>query len=124
MDTLTRFIVPVVFFLLTAASGVWLSRSGKPLNSAIITVHKLIALGALIATAIQTYHALKGAQIQAGLIVLLVVAAVSVVALFVTGALMSMDKPAYGMLLTIHNIALFLAAIAVALAAYLMVGGT
>jgi hypothetical protein len=42
----------------------------------------------------------------------------SVVALFVTGALMSMNKPAYRVLLTIHNVAPFVAVIAAALVIY------
>jgi hypothetical protein len=54
LDTVSRFIIPGSVFLLTLVSGVWLSCSGKPLNTGIFTVHKLIALGAVVATAIRT----------------------------------------------------------------------
>ena len=64
LDTASRFLIPGIVFVLTLVSGVWLSRSGKPLDTGIFTVHKLIALGAVVATAIQTYHALKGGEIQ------------------------------------------------------------
>ena len=122
MDTVSKFIAPGIVFLLTLASGVWLSRSGKPLNTAIFTVHKLIALAAVIATALQTYNALKSAEPQAFLIALLILAGLCVVALFATGALMSMNKPGDGILRTVHNIAPFVAVIAMALTVYLLTG--
>lgn len=107
MDVASPFIAPAVIFLLTLASGVWLSRSGKPLNTAIFTVHKLIALGAAIATAIQTYNALKNADIQAILVALLIAIGLCVAALFASGALMSVNvnKPNYGAFHTVHRIA-------------------
>jgi hypothetical protein len=111
MDTTARFSIPGIVFLLTLASGVWLSRSGKPLNTGIFTVHKLIALGAVIAAAIQTYHVLKNAEIQAILIALIILIGLCVVALFITGALMSANKPAHSMLLIIHKLSSFAALI-------------
>ena len=122
VDTVAKFIAPGIVFLLTLVSGVWLSRSGKPLNTAIFTVHKLIALGAVIVTAIQTYNALKSAETQAILIALLIVTGVCVLALFATGALMSMEKPGYNMLLIIHNVAPVVAVIAMAVTVYLLRG--
>ena len=59
MDPVARFVTPVIVFLLTLASGLWLSRSGKPLKTGIFTLHKLIALAAVVVTALQTYNALK-----------------------------------------------------------------
>jgi hypothetical protein len=109
MDATTKFVAPGIVFLLTLASGVWLSRSGKPLNTAIFTLHKLIALGAVVATAIRTYSVLKNADIQAILIALIIVIGLCVAALFATGALMSANKPGYDRLLTIHEVSSLLA---------------
>jgi hypothetical protein len=120
MDIVTGFTAPGIVFLLTVASGVWLSRSGKPLNAAIFTVHKLIALGAVIAAAIQTYNVFKNVEIQAILIALIVLIGLCVVALFATGALMSMNKPESRALLTVHKVAPLLAIIAGAAAVYLL----
>jgi len=122
--TASRFIIPGIVFVLTLVSGVWLSRSGKPLNTAVFTVHKLIALGAVVATAIQTYHALTGGEIQAILSALIILIGLSVVALFVTGALMSANKPAYNVLLFIHKLALVLVLFVGAAAIYLLAGRT
>jgi len=124
LDTVSGFIIPGIVFLLTLVSGVWLSRSGKPLNTGIFTVHKLIALGAVIAAAIQTYGALRSTEAQAILIVLLILIGLCVVALFATGALISMNKPTYRTLLTIHRITPVLALLAEAATIYLIVAGT
>jgi hypothetical protein len=124
LDTVSRFIIPGIVFLLTLVSGVWLSRSGKPLNTGIFTVHKLIALGAVVATAIQTYNALTSAEAQAILIALIIVIGLCVVALFLTGALMSANKPAYNLLLVIHKVSMFLALVVGAATIYLLTGRT
>jgi hypothetical protein len=124
MDAGAKFAAPAIVFLLTLASGVWLSRSGKPLNTAIFTVHKLIALGAVIATAIQTTNALKSAEARATPIAGLILIGLCVVALFASGALMSMNKPSYRALLTIHRIALVMAPLAGAATIYLRTGGS
>ena len=122
MDTVARFVTPVIVFLLTLASGLWLSRSGKPLKTGIFTVHKLIALAAVVVTTLRTYNALKITAVQPSVIALVIVIGVCAVVLFVTGALMSADKPGYRSLLTIHNIAPLLVVIAGILAIYLLNG--
>ena len=122
MDTVARFVTPVIVFLLTLASGLWLSRSGKPLKTGIFTVHKLIALAAVVVTTLRTYNALKITAVQPSVIALVIVIGVCAVVLFVTGALMSADKPGYRSLLTIHRIAPLLAVVAGDLVIYLLSG--
>ena len=60
---------PGIVLLLTLASGIWLSNSGKPLNTAIFTLHKLIALGVVILTAIQFFNLLKNSEVQASMVI-------------------------------------------------------
>lgn len=122
MDTTSKFITPGIIFLLTLASGVWLSSSGKPLNTLIFTVHKLIALAMVILTAIQIYNLLKATGIQALPMALIIFAGLCVLALFATGALMSLGKPVDAILLTIHRVAPFLAVIAMGATVYLLNG--
>jgi hypothetical protein len=114
------FALPVIIFLLTVAAGFWLSRAGKPLKTGIFTVHKLIALAAVVFAALRTIAALKIAAVQPIVIALLIVIGLCTVALFVTGALMSANKPAYRALLTVHRIAPVLTAIAGAAVIYLL----
>ena len=67
---------------------------------------------------------LQSAETQTILIALIILIGLAVVALFVTGALMSANKPAYGMLLIIHKLALFLVLLVGTAAIYLLTGRT
>ena len=120
MDTFSKFIAPGIAFLLTLAFGVWLSHSGKPYNGILFNIHKLIALGAVVLAAVQLFKVLKDTGIQVVPILLVVVAVVCVVALFATGALMSMEKMSYQVALTIHRLAPILVAVAMVAAAGLL----
>ncbi len=102
---LSKFLLPSIVFILTLVFGFWLSHAGKPYNVPLFNVHKLIALGAVVATVIQLVKLLKGADALALVIVLLIVAALCVIALFASGALMSMGKLDYALMLTVHRIA-------------------
>jgi hypothetical protein len=120
MDNVSRFALPGVVFLLTLASGVWLSYAGKPLNTLIFNVHKLIALAAVLASAARVYGVLDRVRAQIPLTALVILVALCVAALFASGALMSMSKPGYGSLLTIHKAGLLLASGAGAVILYLL----
>ena len=122
MDTLSKFITPGIVFLLTLVFGVWLSLSGKPYNGLLFNIHKLIALGAVILSAVQLFKMLQDTDIQVVPILLIVVAVACAIALFATGALMSMEKLNYNVMLTIHRIAPILAVIAMAVTIYLFAG--
>jgi sensor histidine kinase YesM len=120
METASRFITPAILFVLTLASGIWLSSAGKPLHPVIFTLHKLIALGAVVLTAIQIYYIFKSTPVQTLVIVLVILTGVCVVALFATGAFMSIGKNSYDLMLAIHRVALVLEPIAMAAAIYLL----
>lgn len=120
MDTLTKFTLPGIALLLTLVFGIWLSSSGKPYNSILFNIHKLIALGAVIVTIIQLAQVLRGADSLALIIALLAVAGLCAIALFASGALMSMEKMDYRLTLTIHQIAPVVMIIAMVLVVYLL----
>jgi len=116
----SKFLLPGIAFVLTLAFGFWVSHVGKPYNGLLFNVHNLIALGAVIATVIQLTKLLKGADALALIIVSLVVAALCVIALFASGALMRMDKLDYVLMLTVHRVAPVVLVVAIALAFYLL----
>ena len=122
MDVLAKFSTPGILFLLTLASGLWLSNSGKPLNSIIFNIHKLIALGVVITIIIQMYNLLKITDVRFLILLLIVFSGLCVVALFATGALMSLGKMNYTVLLNIHRVAPVLAIISMAATIYLLAG--
>lgn len=119
MDITSRFVTPGIVFLLTLVFGFWLSRSGKPYNGILFNIHKLIALGVVILTVIQIYSLLNGSQLQTMLVVSLIITGICVVALFASGAFMSIGNLNYQIMKTIHNVAPVLLVIALALTIYL-----
>ncbi len=118
-----RFVTAGTLVLLTIVSGYWLSRSGRPLNDVIFAIHKLIALGAVIALAVAVNH--FRAAINFGALEWSVIAATGAffLALFVTGALLSIFKTPAGAVLAIHRVVPYLAACSAAATAYLVLGG-
>jgi hypothetical protein len=120
MADLSRFISPGILYLLTLVFGFWLSSKGKPYLGILFNVHKLVALGAVVVTGIQFSQMLNPINPTVVIIALLVVAALCVVALFTSGALMSMGKLDYNLTLTIHRIAPVVLAVAMALAVYVL----
>ena len=121
MDPVARFVTPVIVFLLTLASGLWLSRSGKPLKTGSFTLHKLIALAVqLWSPRCKPTTPSRFRDVAPIIIALIIVIGLCVVALFATGALMSAEKPGYHSLLTIHRIAPLLAVVAGVTVIYLL----
>jgi hypothetical protein len=120
LDTLSKFTIPGILLLLTLGSGFWLSSSGRPYSGILFNVHKLIALGVVIVAVIQFVQVFKDTNPQAVGIALLVLGGVCAVALFATGALMSMGKLDDTVTLTIHRIASVAMVVAMAAAVYLL----
>ena len=122
MDTLFKFLAPALLLLLTLAFGIWLSLSGKPYNSILFNIHKLIALAAVVVTVIQLYRLLKGTPIQVAPIVLIIVVGLCMLVLFFSGAMMSAGKLDYPMMLSIHRKTIILLIVEVAGSIYLFTG--
>jgi len=123
MEYLSRFSLPGLLFILTVIFGFWMSQLGKPYNGVLFNVHKLIALAAVVLSVIQTTQALREGRSQALSILLLCVVAACVIALFASGALMSLEKMNYTVLLSIHRVAPILSILALAAALILLAQG-
>lgn len=120
MDILSGLFNPMLGFVLTLVFGFWLSRRGRPYNGLLFNVHKLIALATVILAGMALYQVLKvldGAMI---INVLLAIAALCVIALFASGALMSAGKGEYRVMKLIHNISPFALVIAMGCMVYML----
>jgi hypothetical protein len=117
----SKIITTGVLFLLTIISGIWLNNTGKPLNTLIFTIHKLLALTTVIFTAIAIYNLHKNVEIKTIILILIVIAGLSLFALFISGALLSIGKPASNIILTIHNIATIFSVFSTTVMIYLLV---
>jgi hypothetical protein len=120
MDTLSKFTVPGILFVLTLAFGFWLSQQGKPYNGILFNIHKLTALGAVVIAVIQVVQTLKNLN-PLSLSALFLLAAICIVALFVSGALMSAGKLDYALMLSIHRVAPVVLGIALVWSWFLLV---
>ncbi len=120
MGILSRFAIPAIVFILTLAFGFFLTRLGRPYHGLLFNVHKLAALAAVVVTVIQLVRVFRGVDLAALPIVLLVAAALSSVALFGSGALMSAGTLDYGLLRTVHRVALAALVIAMPVAVVLL----
>ena len=111
-----------LLLLFTLLSGVWLSHSGRPYNTVIFTIHKLIALGAVIFTVVTVQQLRTSVDIQTLAIGAIVVTGLLFLSLFASGALLSIGKPDHIAILTIHRVAPLLAVIATAATMILLAG--
>jgi uncharacterized membrane protein len=109
-----------LFALLIFLSGFWLNRSGKPYNGIIFNIHKLIALAAVILFVITLYRTNQMAGVSPVELVASVVTGLFILGLFVTGALLSIDKPMPAIVLQLHHITPYLALLSTAATFFLL----
>ena len=104
MNIYANFTIPGVLFLGMLLFGAWLGIAGKPYNTAIFTVHKLLALAFVVFTILKLMPFLKETDISGMLLVLLMIAALCIIGLFATGAAMSIVEGSKPVLLWLHRL--------------------
>jgi hypothetical protein len=120
VNVMTQFTTPVLAFISTLVFGFWLSKVGKPYNGILFNVHKLIALGTVIRVTMQIYGMLKILELQVLFIILMIIAGICVVALFASGAFMSIGNLNYVVMLAVHRVALALGSITIVMLIYFL----
>ena len=95
-------------FLCIFVFGFWLSLSGKPYNQVIFTIHKLVALGAIIYLARIIYKFHQLASFNPVHIFIIVLTALCILGAFVTGALLSMDNTVPLIVYRLHHVVPYL----------------
>lgn len=105
MNVLSVFILPGIIFIIMLAFGFWLSHLGKPYHGLLFNIHKLLALGAVVVTALQVSRLLKNTGAPGLVLVLLLVAGLCVIALFASGTLLSLDRLSYDVMRNVHRVA-------------------
>jgi hypothetical protein len=101
-----------IFFLFILLSGFWVARAGKPYDTFVFTIHKLVGLGTgifLIRTIYLTHQAapLNSAQwtciLIMALLFLVTVAAGGLLSILDSGNLQSMSQPARTAVSLVHK---------------------
>ena len=111
-----------LLFLLTFISGYWLSRSGKPFNGIVLTVHKLISLAAAALLGIVIYRNHQVAPLRTVELAAVVVTGSFFLDAVVSGGLLSIDKPMPAAILAMHRITPYLTVFSAAVTLYLLLG--
>ena len=131
MDTIpSKIVICAALFVITLVSGFVLSNLGKPLNTFVFTIHKLVAIGTVILLAVSIYQVVKTVDLQALYLAVWAVAGLSFLALIVSGALLSLvdatilklDPTALLVVLRVHQIVPLLALAASTLSVYGLAG--
>lgn len=106
----------VVVFLL----GFRLTRSGRPYSGLVLTIHKLVALAALVILALLVGRAARTAPLDAVVWVASLAGAVIFVVAIISGGLLSTDKALPPVVKALHRVSPFLAALASAATLYFL----
>jgi hypothetical protein len=109
-----------VFYLFIFLSGFWLSHSGRPYSVIILTIHKLIALAAVVWLGITVYQVNQAAKLSALESLAVVVTGLFFLGTIVSGGLLSTDKTMPGVILRLHQITPYLTVLSTTATLYLL----
>jgi len=120
--TESRFAGAGLFFLLIFLSGIWLSRSGRPLSGVLLTIHKLISLAAAVFLVVTVYQMNQVATLSGMELIVLVVTGLLFLGTGIIGGVLSTDKPLPGAMLRLHQIGPILTVLSTAVTLYFLLG--
>lgn len=107
-------------FLVVILSGFWVARTGRPYPLFIFTIHKLIALAAVILLGRLIFVANHAAPFAPGQWLAVTVTAGCLAALIITGALLSLQGEMPTFVNKIHQVLPYLAAGSLGFSLYLL----
>jgi uncharacterized membrane protein YhiD involved in acid resistance len=115
-------IIAGLFFLFIFLSGIWLSRTGRPLNVGISTIHKLISLAAGVFLLVTIHQRNRVVPLSATEWIAIVVTGLCFLGTVVSGGLLSSDKPMPVVVLRAHQIVPVLTVLSTAATLFLVQG--
>ena len=122
MSTNVVAIISGLLFLLIFLSGIWLSRTGRPLHTGLSTVHKLVSLAAGIFLLVIIYQRNRVMPLNTVEWIAIVVTGLCFLGTVASGGFLSTDKPAPVALLRVHQVVPVLTLLTSAVTLYLLLG--
>jgi hypothetical protein len=119
----SRVVATGLLFLGIFGSGIWLSSLGKPLNTGILTVHKLVSVAAAVLIGMTVSQLNSQAKMSPVEIGATVVTALLFVLTVATGGLLSIGTPVHAAVSTAHRVGPFLTVLSTAVTIYLLMRG-
>ena len=126
METLvTKLIAAGILSILTLITGLIVSHSGRPLSVGLVTLHKLIAVGAVVLIGMSAYQLYKTVDGRVLIeVALAIVSGLLFLALIATGALLTREEMQLpDVVLKIHQIVPLLALATSAITIFLLARG-
>ena len=118
--------IVVLLYLAIFVTGFWLSLRGRPFSVALLTVHKLVSLAAVVLLGFVVYRVSWDAALRAIDWIAVVITGLFFLGTIATGGLLSADKPesarARVAVLWAHRITPFLTVLSTAAALTLLLG--
>ena len=115
-----KLIVTGIFFIIAALTGIWITRTGKPYNTVVFNIHKLISLAAIAFSVVIVYQLQKGAGMTQLQWLFCIITALFVVTSLISGGMLSVEKPAPKIIHLLHTIAPVFIAAGTAVVVYLL----
>jgi len=113
MSVVIKGMITIVALIIVMMVGFLLSRNGKPYSNILFTIHKVVALAAIIYSYLFIKQHNGIVMNNSFLLILLAVTVVYIFVLFITGALLSIGKVDYMKLKHLHLPVAFLMSVSV-----------
>jgi hypothetical protein len=115
-----KIIIIFLQFVLTFAFGIWLRKLGKPYNVVVFTFHKILALLTLIFTGLAIIKLNQDIDVRTVELLIILATGFLFLTSFVSGALLSIGKPAHDSMKIAHKISSILTPILAGIVIYLL----
>jgi len=109
MSTTLKIIGIALFYFITIGTGIVMHKKGRPFNTLLSALHKVIALAVVVVSILLVRSGMIHEIPSTFTIFLLVLTLIFLVSLFITGAMLSDEKEGPKLTLLLHNIATVLA---------------
>lgn len=109
-----------LFFLFIFIFGFWLRFSGKPYNTLLITIHKLIGLALGITLGLRVHEVHQESLLGLNEIISIIVTVLLFVALVASGSFLSAKKEMPGFVNGIHSVLPYLTVLSTGITVYLL----
>lgn len=124
MNILLRIFIAAVLLIMTVGSGIWISSLGSSYKGILVTFHKLVALLTTINMVFFIKGLLEMGSVEIPSAFLLVVGEVSVIAIFVSGAMLRNGKMSCSQATTIHSFTSALAIVSIGIFLFMVIWGS
>lgn len=120
MSITLKIIISGILMFLTIVSGIWLAKSGRPLNAYIFNLHKFLAIGTVFFLILLFTGLLKHVNAKNMVIIVIILTGIFIISLFVSGGLLSINKPVHKIFFIIHSVTPVMLLITIFLAIFLL----